>query len=315
MSPGAGSLPILYVGGWGRSGSTLLDRLLDQVPGLVAVGEMRDIFLRGPIENRLCGCGERFSTCPFWTAVGDRAFGQWDRVDARALASARLRLDRPWHLPLLMRPGLSERYAAEHRRFVDALGAIYRAVLEVTGGRVVVDSSNIPTFALLLRAVPGADVRLLHLTRDSRGVAFSWRKTVEKRDGAEAPELMLRYGPTQASARYVLYNALTEALRLGRSPYLRVRYEDLVARPAASLDQIAAFVGIEPGVASALVRDGDVDLAPGHNIDGNPIRFKHGTITVRTDDAWRREMAPPDRRVVSVLTSPLLLRYGYRIQA
>ena len=32
---------VLFIGGYGRSGSTLLDRLLGQIDGFVSVGEVR----------------------------------------------------------------------------------------------------------------------------------------------------------------------------------------------------------------------------------------------------------------------------------
>ena len=64
---------VLYIGGWGRSGSTLLDRLLGQAEGSFSVGEMRDLWLRGVLENRRCGCGEPFDSCPFWTRGRSRS--------------------------------------------------------------------------------------------------------------------------------------------------------------------------------------------------------------------------------------------------
>src|SRR5207245_4821641 len=72
---------VLYLGGVGRSGSTLVDRILGQVPGLFSGGEIRDLWARGLIENRQCGCGTPFRSCSFWTEVGRRAFGGWDRID------------------------------------------------------------------------------------------------------------------------------------------------------------------------------------------------------------------------------------------
>jgi hypothetical protein len=41
------------------------------------------------------------------------------------------------------------------------------------------------------------------------------------------------------------------------------------------------------------------------------MRFQHGSLRIREDDEWRRRMPERDRRVVSALTSPLLLRYRY----
>ena len=38
---------VLYVGGWGRSGSTLLSHMLAQVAGHVSVGELRYVWQAG----------------------------------------------------------------------------------------------------------------------------------------------------------------------------------------------------------------------------------------------------------------------------
>ena len=46
------------------------------------VGEMTGPF-RG-VDDRSeypCSCGAKLSECPFWTDVGAKAFGGWDRVD------------------------------------------------------------------------------------------------------------------------------------------------------------------------------------------------------------------------------------------
>ena len=50
-SAGSARVRVLYIGGWGRSGSTLLDRVLGQVPGVVSLGEVRELWQRGWAEN------------------------------------------------------------------------------------------------------------------------------------------------------------------------------------------------------------------------------------------------------------------------
>src|SRR5947209_19958625 len=75
---------VLYVGGCGRSGSTLLDRMLGQVPGVLAIGEVVHIWRRGVGEDQLCGCGKAFTDCEFWSEVGDVAFGGWGGFDVRS---------------------------------------------------------------------------------------------------------------------------------------------------------------------------------------------------------------------------------------
>src|SRR5207244_1463546 len=73
-----------------------------QVPGVFAAGELRDVWLRGIIEDRLCGCGNTFRTCETWRAIGEAAFGGWEALDVEEVASLRRRLDRPWMIPRIL---------------------------------------------------------------------------------------------------------------------------------------------------------------------------------------------------------------------
>lgn len=62
--------------GWGRSGSTLLDRMLGRLEGTVSVGEFHQLWVAGLVEDRLRGCRLPFSKCPFfWQEVGELTFG------------------------------------------------------------------------------------------------------------------------------------------------------------------------------------------------------------------------------------------------
>src|SRR5204862_6576366 len=90
---GVSDVPVLYIGGWGRSGSTLLAHVLAEVPGFVSVGELRYVWQAGPEANELCGCGLPFDECPVWTAVGQGAVGGGGELDRQeALQPERARL-------------------------------------------------------------------------------------------------------------------------------------------------------------------------------------------------------------------------------
>ena len=73
-------IPVVYIGGCQRSGSTLLDRMLSQVPEHLSAGEVVHLWIRGLGGNELCGCGAVFLDCPFWTEVGRIGFGGWDQI-------------------------------------------------------------------------------------------------------------------------------------------------------------------------------------------------------------------------------------------
>jgi hypothetical protein len=302
-----GGSQVLYVGGWGRTGSTLLGRLLGQVNGFVSVGEMRDFWVRGYVENRRCGCNQPFRSCPFWTAVGDRAFGGWDRVPVDRLIATRTTYDRPWMVPILAaRVGGGRRLAS----YIRHTAKVYEAIHAVSGADAIVDTSKIPSYALLLRRSPSINVRVVHLVRDSRGVVFSWRKHVPRPDAPNRPDHMLRYGTASASGRYMLYNVLTELLPRMGIPYLRVRYEDLVRDPEAQLHRVLSFSGIKDPDLNFL-SGGVASLHEAHTVDGNPMRLTTGDVAVRADTEWLESMRDRDRRIVSALTAPLLRRYGY----
>jgi UDP-N-acetylglucosamine transferase subunit ALG13 len=307
--PASPEMRVLYIGGWGRSGSTLLDRLVGQLPGAFSVGEMRDIWLRGVLEDRRCGCGEPFSRCPFWSEVGERAFtGGWSRDRASDLHRLRMRFDRPWMTPLL---ALGPNPSHDLQRYVDTTARLYRAIAETSGASVIVDSTKIPSYAFLLHRIPSLDLRFVHLVRDSRGVVHSWQKSVDRPDATRRPDRMLRYGPVGAAGRYLLYNATADAIRRTSIPYLFARYEDLVADTRSELSRIATFAELPYEDVDFL--DGrSAMLGTSHTVDGNPMRFSRGALEIRTDDAWRREMSVRDRRTVAAVTGMLLKRYGYR---
>lgn len=318
MSEGAGhddgSTPVrvLYIGGCGRSGSTLLDRMLGELPGFVSTGEVRFIWERGLVENRLCGCGEPFRECPFWHSVGEEAFGGWDALDANDMVALDRAVNRHRYLPLLVAPRLSRSFQKRLERYVEILGRLYAAIDRVSGGACIVDSTKDPPFAFLLRRVPTLDLRIVHLVRDSRGVAFSWTKKVRRPEDGDVPRFMHTYHPVDMGCRWVVYNACFHLLgRLG-VPGLMMRYEEVVASPRREIERATALVGEKIGDNSLDFLNGrQVELGVHHTISGNPMRFQRGAIELALDEEWRSRLSPVHRRMVSVFTFPLLLRYGY----
>jgi hypothetical protein len=91
-----------------------------------------------------------------------------------------------------------------------------------------------------------------------------------------------------------------------------VHYEDLVAAPRPTLERALADVGLPPA-ADALAHVGrrSVHLTPSHGVAGSRSRFTAGTIELKVDDAWRSTLPVGARRVVTAVTLPQLLGYGY----
>lgn len=302
---------ILYIAGAGRSGSTLLAMLLGGLPGCAAVGELRHIWERGVLANRLCGCGEPFHDCPFWSEVGRAAFGGWEAVDAERQAARLMVVGRQRHFPLVAAGAGTARFRAELRAYADLQARVYRAAAAVSGDAAIVDSSKSPVYALTLQ-VAGLDVDVLHLVRDSRAVAYSWTRSRTMRDTA-SPEYMPTFGPAWSSLTWISNNLAVDVVR-GRGLRPRVvRYERLVTTPARELLRglgdtlpVAARSALEAGGDA-----GEFTVGVQHTVAGNPVRMQSGPLRLRLDDAWRAAMPARDRRLVTLLTFPLLARYGY----
>jgi hypothetical protein len=306
---------VLYIGGLGRSGSTILSRALGELPGFCHVGELVFAWTRGAMENHLCGCGEPFRACPFWTEVGQRAYGGWESADPAGVAALQHQVDRTRYLPQLLRPGLSRDFRARLAEMTGLLDRLYAAIQEVSGCSVVVDSSKHVSYAALLRQVPSIDLRLLHVLRDSRGVAYSWAKKVKRPEVVTGDAYMARIPVPRLAARWTAYNGLFDVLRLFHRNAMGLRYERFVADPAGTLTRIAALAGHEMGQGDLdFVTESGLRLSAEHSVSGNPMRFSDGAVPLRVDDAWRSAMDRRDRALVTALTAPGMLRYGYRLK-
>jgi hypothetical protein len=303
---------VLYVGGLGRSGSTLLDRMLGRLEDVWSVGELVHLWERGLHQNNRCGCGERFADCAFWGRVGEVAFGGWDTLDVAEVLALKASVDRNRYVPLMVVPGLSSAYRARMDRYLALLEPLYTAVREVSGRPLVVDASKHASHAFLVRRMRGVDLRLVHLVRDSRGVAFSWTKRMRRAEVVEGDDLMAIDTPLRMSARYLGYNLLFHLLRRLGVPTLRLRYESLVRDPVPELTGVLDHAGRPPAAGElGFVGDGWVELAPSHALAGNPMRFRSGRVPLRVDEEWRGQLRRRHRVVTSVSTWPLLLAYGY----
>src|SRR5437870_3902580 len=113
---------VLYIGGCTRSGSTLVDRALGQLPGLVSTGELGLLTTHCLTENRLCGCGQRFRDCSFWREVGERAFGGWDHSEVAELVRLHPQVTRHRHLLFLLWPRAFPWFSRRLQRYTTLLG-------------------------------------------------------------------------------------------------------------------------------------------------------------------------------------------------
>jgi hypothetical protein len=304
-------MKVLYIVGVGRSGSTLLERILGAVPGSVNAGELNAIFSRVATQDQRCGCGEPFSECVFWQSVGDRAYGGWDAVTAR-MSDLQPRVVRQRFVPALATGWAAATYRRELAEYLDTYHRLYRAIAAVSGAEVVVDASKSTAQLFALRRIEGLDLRVVNLVRDSRGVAHSWSKAGIRKPQSRQGEAMGTYAPHRLAVLWAALQLESAALGAAVPHSARVRYEDLVADPRPTLERAMGEVGLPlPEGALAHVGEHSVTLSPSHGIAGSRMRFTSGRVDLELDDAWRSTLPAAARRVVTAVTLPQLVGYGY----
>ena len=310
-----GAPKVVYLAGLGRSGSTLIERLVGELPGACAIGEVVHLWHRGLVHNERCGCGLQFAECDFWRQVGDAGFGGWARVDPIAIARLRAEVDRNRFVPLLAGPALPSGFRRTLDEYVDYYRRLYTAVGEVTGCDAVVDSSKHPSLAFCLGRAAGLDVRVIHVVRDSRAVAYSWATRVARPD-ALTKSYMRQLRPSSSATQWASLNAVMHLLERTDTPMLRVRYEDVVREPAAALREISSFAALDLDERALDFLGEDAagywaKFRPAHTVSGHRVRFSSGRIAIHKDERWRSAMPVAQRRLVTAATLPLLARYGY----
>lgn len=302
------NIKVLFIAGSGRSGSTLLDMLLGQIHGFYSTGELRFIWSRGFGENQLCGCGRPFRECEFWTEVVKEAFGGFEKIDHARIEKLREPAERRASKGVFIRSE-SERLSPDMEYF-DACRNLYQAIHEISGCEFIVDSSKNTAHGFILANIPQIDLFTLHLIRDSRAVAHSWRREKIRPEIYWEQKFMGQRKILTSATRWVSLLKLSEKLQHASKQYAVLRYEDLVNNPQKSLSVLFSDLAIEQPSLDFI--DGfHASLKTSHTVSGNPVRFTNKEIKIKPDIEWRRAMATRHKWLVTLLTWPLLLKYGY----
>ncbi len=299
---------VLYITGSPRSGSTILSKVLGQISGFFQSGELRFLWDRNFLDGYPCGCGNQFEDCEIWSNVFNIAYGGFNQVDPEKMLYLRENYTRTKHIPFMLTSSGRKRLRVVLEEYLSNLDRLYVAVQKATGCEVIIDSSKFSSYGFILSMLPSIEVYYLHLIRDSRAVAFS---RLKKKKWEETGIYMDRYNPLRSSLQWSALNVTSELLRApSAGKFIRVKYEDFMVRPKSIVENVVNAVQASQRDFS-FINENTVEIHKTHTNWGNPNRNQDGKIKLEIDDEWRLNLNQGSRALISTITYPLLLRYGY----
>ncbi|MBK8474013.1 MAG: sulfotransferase [Sphingobacteriales bacterium] len=293
------NIPLHFLIGIGRSGTTLLTTMLNAHPNLVATPE-NDFALF------------------FQSQFADKDMSKPADIDlfVRLFNRPRQQAISVWN----PEPTTLRRIFARHPQgisYADLCKEVYLSYSFKAEGsndiRAIIDKNPIYTLHIPLWTRLFLDAKFIVLVRDYRDNILS-RKRTDKRSRLNATTI-------HAAVWNIYYRHILKAQQQNPQRFLTIRYEDLAANAEAVLRQICSFlaIGFEPVMLEAYRQN---ELLKSKRVkesisqaDYEHISAMHENLSrpVNTDRvaAWQREMPIADRATAEQICGQLGERFGY----
>lgn len=266
---------LIYIGGYGRSGSTLLGRVMSRRDEVLDLGEVvRTARRLRRRRHYYCTCGQPLNQCSIWR-----------RVRVPQEVAQRRNVDRATHLALL------------------------EAVMRRSNRRIIIDSSKTAhrqafTPGYLKKRI-NADFLMVHLVRDPRAVVYSVLRDRDRRD--QRRSFWSDIGKAvKVAAAWSVANLAAEYYGLRHADsYQRIRYEDVIR--TGGPDALWPLIPRKP-LNGRILRPHPKNH---HAVAGNRMRYEP-TVKIVLDEDWREQLPSSVSAVVAFICFPLILRYRFR---
>jgi len=303
------SKKVIFIAGFGRSGTTIISHLLGQINEWFCAGEIGMLLERRIYDNGPCSCSAPIQSCPVWSQISSE-YTHLTENDVERILQERntFKNHHCWHqLTKRGRRKLNAKIVEMSRKYANLLSRLF----EITGSRVIIDASKMPSHGYLLQSIEDIDLYIIHLIRDPRAVAFSWLKNKKVYDIIKGePRYFPTLHPIQSAVIWQWWNTTINFMWGRQDRYVRVFYEDFIENPKKTLINIAEKVGEKVNL-DFFIDDHMVNMEPVHAIAGNPTRFNSGPTKLKKDIRWLSEMSRYKKFLATIFSSPLLIRYGY----
>jgi hypothetical protein len=275
--------PYLFIVGCTRSGTTLLQRMLNNHPQLAVVN---DSHFAIQVIRRL----KRPADPPLTPDL----------------------VEKVWTYPRFGRLGLSYQFvlqaASGSKTYAEFVSALYSEHGKLNGKQLAGEKS--PGFVRHLPRLQALFPRakVIHIIRDGRDVALSMLEWTRQGKGPAASFALWQEEPIAVCALWWLKKVkagLQDGTSLDPTNYIEVRYEELVANPENVLRELSNFLKLS--YASEML---DYHVGKTRSEPGLSTKRSWLPVTSGLRD-WRNQMNPRELELFEALAGDLLSALGY----
>jgi len=298
---------IVYIAGYSRSGSTILDILLGSHPDIFSTGELVYLFDDWLNNSRVGTCGEVYEKCSFW-----KNFKLPQEINFHEAVKVIRSVEARKQINALINEKIEEEVTRKYKLIQSAL---YNYIFESSGKNIVVDSSkNSRDMAgrfFALHRYTEFDIYVIHLIKNGLSIVESFVKkgrnwTLEgygKND---------RFAAARSSMGWFLANTLTERLgkQMPQKKFIQIKYEELLNHPENTLHTISHLLDIDISEVIDLIKN-KAPLNAKHNVGGNRLRLEKEIKFNTSNQLKEIKLSSYHRLIFNLIGGRLNKRFGY----
>jgi hypothetical protein len=295
---------IIYIAGYGRSGSTLLERILSSNDQLFGLGEVKFLYDSLLKNDSYCSCGEKVSDCDYWSKIIQEA----KLKDTDYLQEIEKLRKKNEYLHTFIFD-----FFKDKKEYSELLSKLYQNIINHAPSetKYVIDSSKTARDSFFRPFILSKkfNVKVIHLVRDGRGCMWSNIKG-SNRKMEKGLDPKLKFPSLRTAISWSLANLSPHIFQYRYSNnYIRVKYEDFVEKPEESLNKIAKYLDIDLSEQINMLKK-QKEIPLGHQLAGNRLRKKK-KIILKKDDEWKRQLNLYNRLIFALFSWPFALKYRY----
>jgi hypothetical protein len=277
---------VIYLMGTGRSGTTALATILGNHHDILTVGEVNQFY------NEIDSAS--FTDKSYWNKIKESLVYQ----DLSTIDNEIYALERHNNiLKYLMRfwPSKMPEYQKHQSE-------MFKLIENENKSAFYLDSSKYVARALLLSKNKNINLKIINLTRDPRGVIWSFRKKVQT---TNSPFKTIIY-------YYVIsiFSQLAIWFYFSRNTVLQLRYEDLTNSTQKSFKKLSNFLNLDLRELQYKIQKKKEFKVP-EIIGGNRLK-SNKSIVINPDIEWKSKTGFWRKITYYIVTLPLNIFYRYK---